>query len=147
MKHIPGFEQIFGCPVYLVSDEERFLICKKPPFPMLGAYRKFRGDPSAKNGCIFLFEEYYTLPAEYRHYIVWHEAGHLHSYPDRSEEAADRWAIRNCTEPDGKKGVADTSQSGCRNPGSNNGTVKEKGHHNTGTQVTKATPRRRQQTL
>ena len=103
MKHIPGFEQIFGCPVYLVSDEERFLICKKPPFPMLGAYRKFRGDPSAKNGCIFLFEEYYTLPAEYRHYIVWHEAGHLHSYPDRSEEAADRWAIRNCTEPDGKK--------------------------------------------
>ena len=52
-------------------------------------------------GCVFLFAEYYEFPKEIRHFMLWHETGHLHmvtEHGDASEEAANRWALNHCQE-------------------------------------------------
>lgn len=85
MKHIPFYEKLFGLPVLLISDEERFKYTTRT----LVACYKYQAD------AILVTEEYYLLPKDVRHFIFYHELGHKMSYPDTSEEAANAWAIKH----------------------------------------------------
>lgn len=42
---------------------------------------------------VLVFDEFYQMP--HKDYIIMHEIGHIMSYPDCSEEAANAWALLN----------------------------------------------------
>ena len=76
------YKNFFGIPVYHMDNAER-------------AERKMRhfvACADSTNRLIIVFDEFFRLREE-RKFILMHELGHIMSYPDTSETAANEWAI------------------------------------------------------
>lgn len=84
-------EDFYGLPCYFVKDgRERDIIANS------SGHRSFVACCARlkKGGhVILLFEEYYMLPAAYRRFVLYHEAGH--AFAGNAEEAANRWALEH----------------------------------------------------
>ena len=74
-------------PVYYVDAMERRSLIKKGIKSAVACCVHYN-DGSA---IILVFNEFYEMP--HKDYVIMHEVGHIMSYPDTTEEAANEWAV------------------------------------------------------